>query len=76
MSGSAEQFGPESFDPELKTEGLTAEGLTVEASDFEPLRASTENRREGYVVRASRQMEEQTAQGISIDIPIRGMHCA
>ena len=25
---------------------------------------------------ASRQMEEQTAQGSSIDIPIRGMHCA
>jgi Cu+-exporting ATPase len=25
---------------------------------------------------ASRQMEEQTARGVSIDIPIRGMHCA
>jgi len=25
---------------------------------------------------ASRQMEEQTARGVSVDIPIRGMHCA
>ena len=37
LSGSAEQFGPESFDPELKTEGLTVE------APVEPLSRAVES---------------------------------